>query len=59
MMRELVIEYYDTEMGRWFTQIIGTNTPEIVIAGFKEKHDRVRVEERTHWWYNNRVTPKP
>lgn len=59
MMRELSITYYDIEVGRWFTQVIGTNDPATVVKGFKDRHDRVKVVERDHWWYNNTVTPKP
>lgn len=52
-MKEYAISYYDMEVGRWLTQVIGTNNLDETIKHFKRAHDRVKVEERPHWWYNN------
>lgn len=53
MMKEYVITYFDPEVGRMLTQIIGTNDGASLIKSFKDRYDRVKVEQRTHWWYNN------
>lgn len=52
-MKEYIITYFDPEVGRMFTQVIGTNDGASLIKGFKDRYDRVKVEERPHWWYNN------
>lgn len=52
-MKEYAITYFDYEVGRWLTQVIGTNNGEALIDSFKQRYDRVKVEERPSRWYNN------
>ena len=55
-MVELAIDYY--EDGKWYRQVLGTNNADSTVQSFKDKYDRVKVTERTHWWYNNSSSPK-